>query len=104
MLKEEYNKLSPEFIHQQEEKNHCVIVPVTQAELDRFRLDALPYTVMPPMPAPPDIVMQDAYYGEHRSKLGGNKTPKIEPKDYAKKKRAKRKQEKQSRRHNKKRR
>lgn len=100
MLKEEYDKLTPEFIRQQEEKNHCVIIPAEKDEIDRMRLDSIPYTAMPPMPKVPDIIMQDPYYGSHRGKPGGNKTPKIAPKGYAAKKKARRKQERKSRRNN----
>lgn len=95
MLKAEYAKLDPATIHQHEEKAHCIIVPVEQADIDRIRQEAVPYTMPPAMPKLPDIIMHDA---PHIGKIGGNKTPKILPKDYAKKKKAKRKMQKQSRR------
>lgn len=95
MPKAEYAKLDPAIIHQHEEKAHCIIVPAEQADIDRLRQEAVPYTMPPPMPERPEILIHDV---PHVGKIGGNKTPKILPKDYAKKKKAKRKMQKQSRR------
>lgn len=63
--------------------------------MKRIKDDAVPYTMPPPMSKIPEIVMLD---NPHRGKPGGNKTPRIEPKDYRKKKKAKRRAEKQARR------
>ena len=97
ILKEQYRQIPPEVRHQQEIENHCVLVPVDRYEMERVKADAVPYTTMPhfPIPEPPEIVMYDNPY---RGKFGGNKTPKIPPKDYAKKKKAKRRAQKQARR------
>lgn len=100
ILREQYKAIDPAIIRQQENEHHCVLVPVDRYEMERVKADAVPYTTMPhfPIPEPPEIFLQPSPYGSHRGKLGGNKTPKIPPKDYAKKKKAKRKMQKQSRR------
>ena len=95
MLQDAYDRLSPEMIADREAAYHCKIVPVDEYEMKRIKDDAVPYTMPPPMPKIPEIVMLD---NPHRGKPGGNKTPRIEPKDYRKKKKAKRRQQKQSRR------
>ena len=95
MLQDAYDRLSPEMIAEREAAYHCKIVPVSDEEMKRIKDDAVPYTMPPPMPKIPEIVMLD---NPHRGKPGGNKTPRIEPKDYRKKKKAKRRAEKQARR------
>ena len=95
MLQDAYDRLSPEMIADREAAYHCKLVPVDEYEIKRIKDDAVPYTMPPPMPKIPEIVMLD---NPHRGKLGGNKTPRIEPKDYRKKKKAKRRAEKQARR------
>ena len=100
VLREQYDRMDEEQIMKTERDNHCALVPVEQAELDRLRQESVPFTMMPPMPKVPDIIMEDPYYGSHRGKPGGNKTPKIAPKDHAAKKKARRKQEKKSRKNN----
>lgn len=101
ILREQYNEIDPAVILQQENENHCVLIPVDRYEMDRIKADAVPYTAVPPMPIlkTPEIFMEPSpYYGGHPGKHGGNKTPKIPPKDYAKKKKAKRRAQKQARR------
>ena len=95
MLQDAYDRLSPEMIAEREAAYHCKIVPVSDEEMKRIKDDAVPYTMPPRMPKIPEIVMLD---NPHRGKPGGNKTPRIEPKDYRKKKKAKRRAEKQARR------
>ena len=95
MPKNAYDRLSPEMIAEREAAYHCKIVPVSDEEMKRIKDDAVPYTMPPPMPKIHEIVMFD---NPHRGKPGGNKTPRIEPKDYRKKKKAKRRAEKQARR------
>jgi len=95
MLQDAYDRLLPEMIADREAAYHCKIVPVDEYEMKRIKDDAVPYTMPPPMPKIPEIVMLD---NPHRGKPGGNKTPRIEPKDYRKKKKAKRRAEKQARR------
>ena len=95
MPQDAYNHLSPEMIAEREAAYHCKIVPVSDEEMKRIKDDAVLYTMPPPMPKIPEIVMLD---NPHRGKPGGNKTPRIEPKDYRKKKKAKRRAEKQARR------
>ena len=95
MPKDAYDRLSPEMIAEREAAYHCKIVPVSDEEMKRIKDDAVPYTMPPPMPKIPEIVMLD---NPHLGKPGGNKTPRIEPKDYRKKKKAKRRAEKQARR------
>ena len=95
MPQDAYDRLSPEMIAEREAACHCKIVPVDECEMKRIKDDAVPYTMPPPMPKIPEIVMlNNPYYG----KTGGNKTPSIEPKNYCKKKKAKRRAEKQARR------
>ena len=95
MLKSDYDRIDPAVIAEREEALHCKMVPVDEYEMKRIKDDAVPYTMPPPMPKIPEIVMLD---NPHRGKPGGNKTPRIEPKDYRKKKKAKRRAEKQARR------
>ena len=95
MLKSDYDRIDPAVIAEREEALHCKMVPVDEYEMKRIKDDAVPYTIPPPMPKIPEIVMLD---NPHRGKPGGNKTPRIEPKDYRKKKKAKRRAEKQARR------
>lgn len=95
MLKDAYDRLSPEMIAEREAAYHCKMVPVSDEEMKRIKDDAVPYTMPTPMSKIPEIVMLD---NPHRGKPGGNKTPRIEPKDYRKKKKAKRRAEKQARR------
>jgi hypothetical protein len=102
ILKEQYDKLDPAVIREKQEKAHCILVPVEQEELDRLRQEAIVYTKMPEMPKVPEILWQEPphYYGGsgigHGHKhIGGRQ----ESKDYAKKKKAKRRAQKQARRH-----
>ena len=95
MLKSDYDRIDPAVIAEREEALHCKMVPVDEYEMERIKFDSMPYTMLPPMPKIPEIVMLD---NPHRGKHGGNKTPRIEPKDYRKKKKAKRRAEKQARR------
>ena len=95
ILREQYEAIDPEIIRQQENEHHCVLVPVDRYEMERIQATAVPYTIPPPMPKIPEIVMLD---NPHRGKYGGHGTPRIEPKDYRKKKKAKRRAEKQARR------
>ena len=95
MLKSDYDRIDPAVIAEREEALHCKMVPVDEYEMERIKFDSVPYTMPPPMPKIPEIVMLD---NPHRGKHGGNKTPRIEPKDYRKKKKAKRRAEKQARR------
>jgi hypothetical protein len=98
MLREKYEQIDPNIIHQKEIENCCIIVPVEEAELQRIREQAVVYTAPPPMPKIPDVFLHDPVTYNSSGKPGGNKTPKIEPKDYCKKKRAKRRAQKQARR------
>ena len=95
MPKETYDRIDPELIKQKERECHCVVVPVDDKQMQHIKDTATPYYALPPMPKIPEIVMLD---NPHRGKPGGNKTPRIEPKDYRKKKKAKRRAEKQARR------
>lgn len=100
VLRKQYDEMSPELIRNKERDLHCQLIPVEQDELDRLREQAKPYTVPPTMPimarptVPPDIFYQPEAYRAGR----GHKTPTIPPKDYAKKKKARRKAQKQARR------
>ena len=95
MLKSDYDRIDPAVIAEREAAYHCKIVPVSDEEMKQIKDNAITYHAAPPMPKIPEIVMLD---NPHRGKPGGNKTPRIEPKDYRKKKKAKRRAEKQERR------
>ena len=95
MPKDAYDRLTPEMIADREAAYHCKIVPVSDEEMKQIKDNAITYHAAPSMPKIPEIVMLD---NPHRGKPGGNKTPRIEPKDYRKKKKAKRRAEKQARR------
>ena len=47
VLKEQFRKLDPAMIHEQEEKHHCVLIPADDYEIQRMKEEAVPYT-MPP--------------------------------------------------------
>lgn len=93
ILKEQYEKIDPEVIHQKEVEHHCILVPVERHELERIKQDAVPYTMPPKLP---DIKMlTPAMYDVPYVKGGRYHEP---PRDLKKKKKAKRRQQKQSRR------
>ena len=93
VLKEQFRKLDPAMIHEQEEKYHCVLIPADEYEIQRMKEDAVPYTMPPKLP---DIKMlQPAVYDLPHVKGGRYHEP---PRDLKKKKKAKRRQQKQSRR------
>ena len=102
ILKSQYEKLDPDVIFKMQEEAHCVLAPVEQEVFDRIQQEVVVINAQPPMPEiqeVPEIIFEDAPHislydsGKH----GGNKTPRIPPKDYAKKKKAKRRQQKSSR-------
>ena len=93
VLKEQFRKLDPAMIHEQEEKHHCVLIPADEHEIQRMKEDAVPYTMPPKLP---DIKMlTPAMYDVPHVKGGRYHEP---PRDLKKKKKAKRRQQKQSRR------
>ena len=93
ILKEQFRKLDPAMIHEQEEKHHCVLIPADDYEIQRTKEEAVPYTMPPKLP---DIKMlQPAVYDLPHVKGGRYHEP---PRDLKKKKKAKRRQQKQSRR------
>ena len=93
ILKEQYEAINPEIIHQKEAEFHFVLVPVEEHEMKRIKDDAVPYTMPPKLP---DIKMlQPAVYDLPHVKGGRYHEP---PRDLKKKKKAKRRQQKQSRR------
>jgi len=95
MLQDAYDRLSPEMIADRESAYHCKIVPVDECEMKRIKDDSITFNAMSETPKLPKITMlENPYLG----KPGGNKTPRVEPKDYRKKKKTKRRQQKQSRR------
>ena len=96
ILKEQYEAIDPDIIHQKEAEFHYVLVPVEEYEMKRIKDDAMPYT-MPPKT--PDIKMlQPAVYDVPHVKGGRYHEP---PRDLKKRKKAKRRQQKQARRRNK---
>ena len=97
MPKIAYDRLSPEMIAEHEAASCCKIIPVDEQEMKRIKDGAIVYIMQPPMPMPkiPEIVMYD---NPHYGKLGGHGTPRIEPKNYRKKKKSKRRAEKQAHR------
>lgn len=104
ILREQYDKLDPAVIREKQEEAHCILVPIERDEMDRIRQEAVGYMKAPEMPKLPGILWQEPspYYGganisESHKHIGGRQ----EPKDYAKKKKAKRRQQKQARRKNK---
>lgn len=106
ILKSQYEKLDPDIILKKQEEVHCVLVPVEQEVFDRIQQEAVVINTQPSMPEIPEMpeiifekVPRISLYDS--GKHGGNKTPRIPPKDYAKKKKAKRRQQKQARRRSK---
>lgn len=102
VLKSQYEKLDPDVIFKKQEEARCVLVPVEQEVFDRIQQEAVVINTQPPMPEipeVPEIIFENAPHVSlyNSGKHGGNKTPKIQPKDYAKKKKAKRRQQKSSR-------
>ena len=93
ILKDSYHKLNPTMIATQEEKYHCVLIPVDEHEIQSMKEDAVPYTMPPKIP---DIKMlSPAVYDLPRIKGGRYHEA---PRDLKKKKKSKRRQQKQSRR------
>jgi len=93
VLKEQFRKLDPAMIHEQEEKHHCVLIPADEHEIQRMKEEAVPYTMPPKIP---DIKMlTPAVYDVPHVKGGRYHEP---PRDLKKKKKAKRRAEKQARR------
>ena len=93
ILKEQYEAIDPEIIHQQEAEHHCILVPVEEQEIQRMKEEAVPYTMPPKLP---DIKMlQPAVYDVPHVKGGRYHEP---PRDLTKKKKAKRRSQKQARR------
>ena len=91
ILKEQYEAIDPEIIHQQEAEHHCILVPVERHEIER--LLQVPVPCMPPKLT--DIKeLQPKVYDLH-VKGGRFHEP---SRDLKKKKKAKRLQQKQSRR------
>lgn len=104
ILREQYDKLDPAVIREKQEEAHCILVPVERDEMDRILQEAVVYTPMPEMPKLPETIWQEPspYYGganigKGHKHIGGRQ----DPKDYAKKKKAKRRQQKQARHRNK---
>ena len=104
ILREQYDKLDPAVIREKQEEAHCILVPVGRDEMDRIRQEAVVYAPMPEMPKLPETIWQEPspYYGganigKGHKHIGGRQ----DPKDYAKKKKAKRRQQKHARRRNK---
>ena len=92
ILKEQYEAIDPEIIHQQEAEHHCILVPVEKHEIERLRQEAMPYTMPPKLP---DIKMpQPSVYDLPHVKGGRYQEP---PHDLTKKKKAKRRAQKQAR-------
>ena len=93
VLKEQFRKLDPAMIHEQEEKHHCVLIPADEYEIQRMKDDAVPFTMPPKLP---DIdKLTPPVYSLPHIKGGRYHEP---PRDLKKKKKAKRRQQKQSRR------
>lgn len=93
VLKEQFRKLDPAMIHEQEEKHHCVLIPADDYEIQRMKEEAVPY-IMPPKI--PDIKMlTPVVYDLPHVKGGRYHEP---PHDLKKRKKAKRRQQKKSRR------
>lgn len=100
ILREQYDKLDPAVIREKQEEAHCILVPVERDEMDRIRQEAVVYTPMPEMPKLPKILWQEPspYYGganigKGHKHIGGRQ----DPKNYTKKKKAKRRLQKQAR-------
>ena len=87
ILKAKYDEMSEEQIKSLEAKNEYVLVPVEEEELERLKQNAVPYRM--PMMMPKPCV--------HVGRIRSGKTPKILPKDYAKKCKKKQRIQKQSR-------
>ena len=94
ILKEQYEAIDPEIIHQKEAEFHCVLVPVEEHEMKRIKDDAVPYT-MPSMLPDSIRVQQSVMYDVPHVKGGRYHEP---PRDLKKKKKAKRRAEKQAKR------
>lgn len=87
ILKAKYNEMPEEQTKIIEAKNCCILVPVEEAELERIKQEAIPYTMPPKLPMP----------CVSAGRIGIGKTTKILPKDYAKKRKKKQRLQKQSR-------
>lgn len=95
ILKAKYDEMSEEQIKSLEAKNEYVLVPVEEEELERLKQNATPYTMPLTMSKPPELPILEPCVSAGR--IGSCKTPKIKPKDYAKKRKKKQRLQKQSR-------
>ena len=95
ILKSIYDEMSEEHIKSIESKNEYILVPVEEEELERLKQNAVPYTMPLTMSKPPEIQFLEPCVSVGR--IGSGKTPKIFPKDYAKKLKKKQRIQKQSR-------
>lgn len=93
ILKEQYRQLDPAKILKHEEKAHCVLIPAEEYEIQKMNDAAVPYTMSLTMPylEMPSLAMYDLPH----VKGGRYHKP---PRDLKNKKKAKRRQQKQSRR------
>ena len=99
ILKAKYDEMSEEQIKSLEAKNEYVLVPVEEEELERLKQNAVPYTMPMTMSKPPELPILEPCVRVGR--IGSGKTPKILPKDYAKKRKKKQRIQKQSRKNHK---
>ena len=92
ILKDQFHQLNPAMIHAQEERCHCVMIPVEEYEIQRMKDEAVPYTMPPELPdakmLTPTVCNLPDFKSQHYREL---------PRDLKKKKKAKRRQQKQSR-------
>ena len=93
ILKEQYEAIDTDIIHQQEAEHHCIFIPVEEHEMMRIKDNAVPYTMPPKLP---DIKMPQPVVRDLPHVNGGRYHE--PPRDLKKKKKAKRRQQKQSRR------
>lgn len=95
ILKAIYDKMSEEQIKSLSAKNEYVLVPVEEEELERLKQNAVHYTMPMTMSKPPELPILEPCVRAVR--IGSDKTPKILPKVYSKKRKKKQRIQKQSR-------
>lgn len=95
ILKAKYDEMSEEQIKSLEAKNEYILVPVEEEEFERLKQSAIPYTMPSELKMPPELPILEPCVRVCR--IGSGKTPKLLPKDYAKKRKKKQRIQKQSR-------
>lgn len=99
VLREEYDKMDPVLIRKTEEKFGCTIVPLDKEEYDKIHIES--GSVALPLPTDDVKIFKRMPIMLPHDTRQSHSTPHIEPRNFTKKKKAKRRLQKQGRKRNK---